>query len=467
MATGAGCVHAARKVAGSRAAAAALGGISSRPATSRRWLHNGTNARVGGRALGFTRFEYGLEWFPTKEALLQSNPGPVLVGTSYEFEPGVWSRGGGGRADANGLRSARKYGAFPNHFKFWELIETHLELEKPQNLHEVLPVSAPRCLYFDLDGDVKYKALHTDIVGWLSKYVRWFFNGDRLGWQAHDADPVVLTSSDPGKYSCHVVFPQIQFSNYGMQQEYMEVLLNALPALQVQLQGGESVPILNLVVDRAPYTQFQLLRGPWACKLSGGKFRPETQLEPESHFRQDPLSCFASRVDTHYKLKLPPVDKLLDWNEELQHYHETQLQRIRAVHREPGYVSPQDLANLYMPDFQQRGGGIIDLSGLPPVELFEVALEYIHPLRASQWWSWFRICGVTYSMLERHKGNTMAMRRIWKAHEKWSSKYALYDGQDNFDQVMKSEGRRVSGIGLLHKLVAFDNPDAEVRSRLA
>lgn len=411
------------------------------------------------RPLAYQSMEYGLQWYRSKDALLASNPGPVLVGASYEYEAS-------GSDAMRSVAQARKYAAFQNHWDYWDCISLHNDQGVRHNLHEVFPIEQPRCLYFDLDGAQSYRADHQNIISWLQIFVRWVLGGDRHNWGPGSPEPVVLTSGDPSKYSCHVVFPQIQFRGFQEQREYIAVILNALPALEVDLEGGESVPILARVVDRVPYSQFQLFRGPYACKLSRGELRADTCLEPEGHFRSDPLAYFASHTNPAYALPLPPISELLAENEEVRHYHTRHAERVAAVM--PGgetySVSPQDLANLYDPQFQQGGGGIIDFAGLTDLEKYETALPWTHPGRASQWWSWFRISGVTRTLLEQYSGDAAARKRIWEAHFAWSRHYAHFDADENVHVVEKSSGRRVSGLGLLMRLVQFDNPSMELRT---
>lgn len=408
---------------------------------------------------GFQRRDYGLQWHSTKESLLADGPGPVLVGTSYEYD----AQGASGES---AVRQAKKYASVQTHTELWDIICRHEWLDRPHNLHEVFLDSQPRNLYFDLDGEPGYRAIHPEIINWLRVFVRWFFSGDRLGWADSDPEPLVLMTENPAKYSCHVVFPQIHFANYAQQCEYMQIMLNALPALVAELEGGESVPILEKVVDRVPYTKFQLFRGPYACKLTSGVLRRETRLEPEGHFRDDPLAAFASRVNEDYALELPPTARLLEWNEELRFFNERQQSLVSAANGGTmGQVSPQDMANLYTPTFQTgRSGGILDFAGLSDLEQYEVAMQHLNPDRALQWWSWFRMSGVTYTMLDRYKDNADARKRIWKAHFAWSSKYPGFCEDENVNSVMKCQGSRVSGLQLLFQLVRFDNPGMEVRT---
>jgi len=330
----------------------------------------------------------------------------------------------------------------------------------------VLAADRPRCLYFDLDGHAKHKTNHETILGYLQQLVRWVFSGDRLGWDATCPEPVALVSADPSKYSCHVVFPQIQFASHVVQNEYLRIILDALPALEVEFEEGSCLAILEEVVDRVPYSCFQLLRGPYACKTFDGYFRLDTMLEPEGRmFRDDPLTCFASRAERGYALQLPPPPKLLEWNADLRHQVQTSAAQHIVSAERPGTANPMDLANLYLTRFQRPDGGIINLAGLTDLEIYEEALHLVHHERASQFWSWFRLSGVTYSMLQRYKGNAEKTKRIWDAHNEWSRTYAKYDVVENIKMVERCAGRRVSGLRLLEKLVCFDNPNAKVRLR--
>lgn len=158
-------------------------------------------------------------------------------------------------------------------------------------------------------------------------------------------------------------------------------------------------------------------------------------------------------------LELPSVNELLECNPELRHYYEQHANRVMASGN--GTCSMQDIA-LYESMFQRPGGGVLDFAGRPDLEVYEEALvRWLHPERATQWWSWFRLCGVTYSMLERYENDVQARDRIWQAHHTWSSQYALFSAEENVEMVMKSRGKRVSSLPLLMRLVRFDNPDMD------
>lgn len=402
--------------------------------------------------MGFKQWEYGMEWYASKDALMNAGPQPVLVSSSYVY------------SDPNGLtKNAMKFGSFASHWEYWETIRKYKQNEVMQNFHELIPASSPRCLYFDIDGAPEYRELHDDIIHWLRIYLRWVFSADKLGWDEQYPEPVVLTTENPGKYSCHVLFPQIQFANHDEQQLYMKVLLTALPKLEVELEGGMSIPILERVIDHVPYSAWQNFRGPYACKLKDGSLRAETQLRPSSgYFEGCELSCFASYVDADRALALPDVSELLEWNPELSHYYEQHKNRLRATGAD-GDCSMHDMS-LYESSFQQKGGGLIDFAGVPDVEVYEEALNFLHPDRAIQWWSWFRICGVTSSMLEMYGRDAELRKRIWQAHHKWSSQYSHFTIAENTEMVEKGFGKRTSGLAFLKRLVRFDNPQMEVRT---
>mmetsp|Transcript_130538 Transcript_130538/g.418556 ORF Transcript_130538/g.418556 Transcript_130538/m.418556 type:complete len:483 (+) Transcript_130538:93-1541(+) len=412
-----------------------------------------TSSAVHRQHTGFKRREYGLQWYQSRDALLQADPGPVLVGTSYEYAKG------------ERVTQARKYSAFQSHEDYWEVVNDRLNDGLLHNLHEVLQEREARCLYFDLDGPPSYRAIHNEIISLLRQYVWWFFGGERRGWRPEALEPVVLTSEDPNKYSAHVVFPEVQFRDHAHQEEYIKVLLSALPALTVDMPDGSSLPLLEKLVDCVPYSRFQLFRGPYACKLKQGQLRADTCLEPEGYFRSDPLAAFASHVDPGYALALPSVEQLLAENEELRHFRNSRSSSISLSARrgQNGMVSSVDEANLFQPLFQMLGEGELDLVGMTDVEQFETALKWLHPYRATQFWSWFRLSGVTYSMLARYTDDPGARRRIWDAHFAWSRGYESFDKEENVYAIERCQGRPVSGLSLLTRLARFDNPGMTVR----
>lgn len=406
--------------------------------------------------IGFYKREYGLRWFNTKDSLMEANPGNVLIGTSYEYRT---------TRKAGGTKQAKKYSSFQNHEEYWKYVEAANRTGTCHNLHEIFPETRPRCLYFDLDGPVEYKEFHDVIIEILRSYVRWFFSADTFDWKPEALTPVVLTTCDPNKYSAHIIFPEVQFRNYEHQQQYVPQLLSALRTVLIDF-GTESIPILEKLVDPIPYTKFQLFRGPFACKLKEGTLLPNTRLEPDNYFRDDPLASFAGHTDFDYALQLPTMDQLLSVNEELRSLIGERRARMRAAGVNCKGPWGQDEALLYHADFEMPGGGEIDFAGYTEVEQFEEGLQLLHPERAKQYWSWFRISGVTYSLLRSYQFDQKSRERIMNAHMHWSREYEQFDHCENVDYIKKCEGRPVSGINLILRLVRHDNPGMRFRDAL-
>ena len=62
-----------------------------------------------------------------------------------------------------------------------------------------------------------------------------------------------------------------------------------------------------------------------------------------------------------------------------------------------------------------------------------------------------------------HRGLVIQAARdqIWAAFTRWSAQYEHFDEEENWQAVERCTGKRVSGMGLLLRLVEFDNPNAE------
>jgi len=413
---------------------------------------------------GFQRFEFGLEWHRSLDELYASyGAGQVpkhsaLVAATYEYESKsvslveqpLWREG-----HRSLVGQARKFSSFDSHEELWDQIQ---ECQKKAQLHtfdEVLEESRPRCLYFDLDGDPAYNS-HDDLIqDILRRYVRWFFGGDELGWDVQDPEPVALTSMRPTKYSSHVLFPQIQFKNYAHQCRYLPCLLRCAAAeVHAELEGeGEPHYILKNLVDRAPYKKLQLLRAPRACKLQGGLLDPETCMEPQEPFAGDELTFFASYVHEDYALELPTMQQLMDNNPSIaKHYHCW----AREGRQRDDLLFSLDFHRPAIPDS-------LDLAALTDLERYEQCMPLLHPDRASDWSSWFRISGITATMLHKYEHDREACDRIWDAHCRWSSTYPHFDERENWDIVWQAMDRRTAGLRLLLELVRHDNPDLKVR----
>eukprot|EP00439_Symbiodinium_sp_Y106_P059494 s537_g8.t1 len=150
----------------------------------------------------------------------------------------------------------------------------------------------------------------------------------------------------------------------------------------------------------------------------------------------DDLTCFASYVKPEYALELPSMDEIVERN-------------------------PLD-ASIFSPDFQtQSGPKFLDLAGLTQLERYETCMERLQPERACDWWSWFRVSGVTSTMLDKYQDDDVARQRIWDTHCRWSSQYPNFCEQENLEIVMKAQERRTPGVKLLVEVLEHDYPGLE------
>ena len=96
------------------------------------------------------------------------------------------------------------------------------------------------------------------------------------------------------------------------------------------MEGGEE-RLLQRLVDSAVYKPFQLLRGPYACKLDKkGQVVGSSKFEPQEVFRKDELTCFAGYVREDYALPLPSIDEILQQHEALLEEDEQAILRLFA-----------------------------------------------------------------------------------------------------------------------------------------
>jgi len=408
---------------------------------------------------GFRKYEHNLEWHKSLAQLYERttvSDDSVLVASPYEYEADA--RETPFLRDRQGfVGQAMKYSMFHSHEELWEEIENHRDRGQVQLFNEVLEESRPRCLYFDLDGDAAYNGSqsHASLITLLRLSVRLFFRGDELGWNIEEPEPVVMTSCRPDKYSCHVLFPQIQFANYVHQNQYIPSLLRFAQEASFELKGQGTRQVLKHVLDAAVYKKLQLLRGPWACKLKGGNIDTATRMEPEEPYWGDDLTCFASYVKPEYALELPSMDEIVERNP-----------LVKSILQDSAASSfdRREDASIFSPDFQtQSGPKFLDLAGLTQLERYETCMERLQPERACDWWSWFRVSGVTSTMLDKYQDDDVARQRIWDTHCRWSSQYPNFCEQENLEIVMKAQERRTPGVKLLVEVLEHDYPGLEVR----
>lgn len=354
------------------------------------------------------------------------------------------------------IDSARKYSSFSSHEDWWQYIMDLQRDGRPQLFNEVLRRAAPRCLYFDLDGEPCHKGNHSFHVELLQQFLRRFFLGDSLGWQAWDPEPVVLQSHQEEKYSCHVMFPQIQFKDFEHQEEYVPCMLRSMSHIELELEGGHTVRLLQKLVDRNVYKPFQLLRGPYACKLHRKEVMESSRFEPEGFFDHNELTCFAGYVQPDYALALPSLAEIMEQNKD-------SLQEL-GDDEDPTFA--KDLS-LFNEDFRRHLGGVLDLAGLTQLERYEVLLDHLHEDRADDWKSWWYISGITCHMIQSYVHCEEAQDRAWRAHCRWSSQSWKFDELENWDRVEKAmNAPRLPTLRSLIRLVQNDNPEMQVRENL-
>ncbi|CAE7247432.1 unnamed protein product [Symbiodinium natans] len=195
--------------------------------------------------------------------------------------------------------------------------------------------------------------------------------------------------------------------------------------------------------------------------LTGGSIDTVTRMEPEEPFWGDELTYFASYVQPDYALELPSMEQISGWYPCVaQHAQDTcvglgwGIIRLLAqrdmiyfdrdkISHEFARPIPQEVcaddANLFSREFcRDAGPKSLDLAGLTMLERFEKCMRLLHPERACDWWSWFRISGVTKTVLDRYDHDDAARQRIWDAHCEWSSNYPSFSEEENFQVILQA-----------------------------
>jgi len=223
------------------------------------------------------------------------------------------------------------------------------------------------------------------------------------------------------------------------------------------------------MVDPLVYNPFQILRAPWASKMSAqGTLLPSTMFIPSC----DDHTAFAGYVDASIRRELPEPTPF----------------RSKKQQKRSFKLGHADINKLYLLKFEQERTGTITFDS-SPVEIFRRALELMHPERACHWWSWFRLCGIVYRVMHPHYiipvlppkppsndtvklPTAVPLSRLFvngkyssddmlEVFLDWSRKhYKTFDRQENIDMIYGSEGKPASGSWLLSQLVMFDNPNA-------
>uniref|UniRef100_A0A0G4HMM6 Uncharacterized protein n=1 Tax=Chromera velia CCMP2878 TaxID=1169474 RepID=A0A0G4HMM6_9ALVE len=460
----------------------------------------------------------GLVFFPTKAHLIEAKPPPSSAWAAKSL-PKI----------QKGVRKAvSSYTFFEDFESFFLFLQNAYDQQRPLPFFEVFPEDKPRCLYFDLDSsDASFKGREMQHVKELTDMVRHFFCVD----DAEILEPNVLIANRPDKYSCHVRFPQISFANQRHQNDVLRLFLDTLysggktniltdgdpelasaseksGAMRAKAFTDRGRPEVNAVIDRAPYTSFQLLRAPFACKLRDGQPAEDSTLVPYTWppWKNDERTFFASFVEPLYASPSATTDI-----EEICARRED-VRTVRELHQRSrggtaalwGFVKRPgsgaggggDSLNLFSPQFVKGKGlerkgeregekasskrnkksspGAMDdledvsgtservvLAGLSDVAIFRTLLNDLHPSRASDWYSWFRVCGICWTLLESGKASEEATADTWEAFFAWSKQYTDFDEAENIKMVEKNEGRPFAwaqGRRTLLQMAEHDNP---------
>jgi len=373
-------------------------------------------------------------WFPKKQPMLleRQNSGmsmnTPIISESYIYFP---------NPDGPGKMVFKYANVGEGYDTLLELCSRHYETEEePPHLFEVLYETSPRCLYFDLDGNPDKREMEDELFSLLTKYVEQEFEMENL-------TPVLVRSFDTQKFSCHIIFPEIQFADLEHQSQYVPRLLYHMAEF--------SEPLAE-VVDPNPYSKFQLFRLPWSVKLSLKRgLIKESLFVPKQPFKDDWKTVFAGYTNPAYRRPLPVAKP---W----------EPKRVRRL----GFsVGLSDINCLYLEKFlQPEKAGTFEFP-VDNLEAFRVGLNLINPLRASHWWSWFRLCGVTYRLMHpvEFNDNTVENARAEEYLQvflEWSKQYPNYDECENLDMIYRCHGvKRISSGMTLRNVAMFDNPTME------
>jgi len=357
-----------------------------------------------------------------------------LVATSY------WARDENRSGEP---RAVKKFSFFESYKEYHSYIQLCRASGQVQGLDEMLLHDQERVLYFDLDckTDVtSLKAISSQIVEVLSCYVQWFFLLDK------PATPVVLWSEQAEKFSVHVLFPEIQFPTHAHQMLYLPTLVQGMRLVEGKFS------FIRALVDPFPYNKTQFFRGPYAAKLRPTGYDASTALIPGNLFRGDPLTPFIGYCNPDYKLELPTLSEIVSQRASL--HRQARMQR--------DCVGSSDDMVLWDEEFvQNRDACLEDLRNMHEVDQFAALLPHLHPLRASHYWSWFRVAGVAARLMKMYPA---LEEDVWQAFETWSQQFPRYCPLENrgvLDKAAEKEG--LPTVKLVEQLASFDNTQLEIR----
>eukprot|EP00922_Rhytidocystis_sp_ex-Travisia-forbesii_P016981 GHVS01025343.1.p1 GENE.GHVS01025343.1~~GHVS01025343.1.p1 ORF type:complete len:397 (+),score=70.32 GHVS01025343.1:199-1389(+) len=371
-------------------------------------------------ASGFVRVEHPFVFYPTRDLLLSAHPptnqNKLYVAKDYFKRPSS-------SLPSSSFRVVKKYSTAQSHKSLLSVLLHSYGSDRPLSLYEVITAGQKRVLYFDLDGTIEEKPAHQNIVNDITAAVSRAFK------LSSDPTPTVLLSDSSHKYSSHILFPQLQFSNHEEQSSCMPLLFSLLQ---------QDYPRLAGLVDLHPYSAFQAFRAPFAVKLkpppvaSGGG----GVLQIDRLCRDDPLTAFTTFANPSYSILSPGVrtaDILLS-NPRL-------LGLAKLSRRQPSPAAQRDLVSTY-----------------------EQLLPLLHPSRCSHYSTWVVLAFVTYSLLATQAIAVPALqRRVWSCWFRWSSGYKHFDQKENERVVLGCKGKKINrSLRILVQMVEHDRPNTKL-----
>lgn len=213
--------------------------------------------------------------FTSKHALLDSLKGNIpkssLIAFQYCFNQS---------SDNRSLKF--KYGIEPNQDALIKCLHGQFMLNNPFPAFEAVESDDPSCLYFDLESsNVIYSEWEFYIVDYFTKVISFMFDTE-----TSPLSPVVLKASRTDKFSMHIRFPQIQFENKlqirDFFQNYFFPVAHLFPIPHNYPSNFDPISI----IDGSVYKSLQLLRCPYAAKVSAtsGIVDERTTLIPSDTF---------------------------------------------------------------------------------------------------------------------------------------------------------------------------------------
>eukprot|EP00400_MALV-I_sp_L67-5_P001132 gene1132-668_t len=420
----------------------------------------GLSIRSGHRRAfsGFSKWEESMTWYPTRaemEKAPEYTDECVIVAKSYLTDKIKKSTGE--------YQQVKKYSIFANYQDYYKKISK----TDVNAFHEVLPKQKPRCLYFDIDGKPVFKKLHDQIVGAMTHLVYWFFFRDRADVSHEDIQPVVMTTDSPNKYSCHMIFPQIQFKDQVEQNEYLATFFKCMSSI------SDDFSFLPRLVDKQPYGVFQCFRGPRACKVDSmsedAKLIEDSTLIPKEYFKGDKLTGFIGYVNPKYRILLEPLTDIVEQSDFKKAHYTDYIERTGSGDREFNEdVSRVSMLGLFVDEFvKDEPTQLLEVPVGDAADEFGIYLQTMHPDRAHHYLTWKYVSSVAFSVIDDRKDQPdfeEYKEKVMSSFLNWASAYPYYDEGECVRMVEMWRRYHRRSMGFVYDLVKFDNPGIEIRS---